>query len=261
MSKIVRLESPPIVEALIDIKCVSPEPFNYDIARKSIASIGYNDGQVDDVRVIKSSYQVNQETLEMVGNSENTLIGVLLRSEVNKKVVQFRSDGFIYSKLAPYESWTDLLDEFTKCWETYSGICKPDSITRIALRYINQIDLSVDKQGKLDINTYFTVAPQVPEPNVGDGIELPQSVGAYLSRVILPRADIDAVAIITQSMEVNKAQDNEIIPFILDIDIYVEKNINAQATDKVKSCLADLHDYKNDIFFSHVSDTCLEQYK
>jgi len=67
--------------------------------------------------------------------------GYLFQSPIEKKIVQARIDGYTFNKLKPYESWDSFRTEARKLWNIYFQITKPVRITRIALRYINRIEI------------------------------------------------------------------------------------------------------------------------
>ena len=65
--------------------------------------------------------------------------GVRLTSEDGRQVAQLRTDGFSFSRLAPYEDWSTFFAEAGRLWGAYIDIAEPRRTTGVAVRYINQI--------------------------------------------------------------------------------------------------------------------------
>lgn len=99
------------------------------------------------------------------------LQGVFFTSEDDKQTAQLRVDGFTLNRLKPYPNWDDLFSQAKMLWTLYIGVAQPVAVTRLALRYINHIQLPRETE---DLSRYLRVPPQVPA-------ELPQDVGAFLT--------------------------------------------------------------------------------
>jgi uncharacterized protein (TIGR04255 family) len=67
--------------------------------------------------------------------------GYIFHSKNENKIVQARLDGFTFNKLRAYEDWNKFHSEARELWELYDKIIKPISVDRIALRYINRIEI------------------------------------------------------------------------------------------------------------------------
>ena len=85
-----------------------------------------------------------------IGFSDQTLIsesidlgidGFLNWSTDEKQVIQFRLDGYSFSRLKPYQSWDEHFPEVIKNWNIYSENVFPIRIKRIAIRFINVIEI------------------------------------------------------------------------------------------------------------------------
>ncbi|MFQ5787653.1 MAG: TIGR04255 family protein [Thermodesulfobacteriota bacterium] len=164
-----------------------------------------------------------------------------------KQIVQARLDGFTFSRLKPYIKWNDLRDEAHKLWRLYQEATSPESITRVALRYINNLNIPLPIR---DFGDYLTAPPTIPEG-------LPQGVGSFLTRVVMLEPSIGANAIITQALE-QIAPGRA--PIILDIDVFKlqEKGIEEkEAWDTIEK----LRHFKNKIFFKSITNRLKEMYQ
>jgi uncharacterized protein (TIGR04255 family) len=157
--------------------------------------------------------------------------------------------GFTFSRLKPYISWQQLRDEARRIWDYYKEVTSAELITRVALRYINNLNIPVPEH-ELKFHDYLTAPPAVP-----DGI--PQAISEFVTRVVVPVPSLNANAIITQALEpISKPK---FLPLILDIDVF-RFNPDGIEEDPWK-ILESLRVFKNKIFFNSITNTLEEMYK
>lgn len=185
-------------------------------------------------------------TNELVTTTLDKELGFRAFSEDGLQVAQFREDGFTFSRLAPYESWEDFLKEAQRLWALYLDLAKPEFITRVAVRYINELRLPLPLT---DFNEYLVSPPDVP-----DG--LPQGLSSFLTRLVIPNPEINAVAIVTQALDGASAQ---FATIILDIDVFQDTEVDI-GSNTYWQTLKDLRDYKNNIFFKSITEKAKELY-
>ncbi len=242
------LNNAPITEALVDIRVKLPPSLDVD----RLEEIG---------ELISSQYPKKKKRMRFEGqikfdpkeekppehkDTASWIDGYMYASEDDKYVVQVGIDGFTLSRLKPYETWEKLRDEAYKLWEFYVKISSPEIISRVALRYINKLALPLSMR---DFNEYLTSPPTVSE-------NLPQKLASFLVRVIMPEESIKAFAIITQSF---KSIEKNIVPVILDIDVFKEEEFEIDKKDAWNTIEA-LHNFKNDIFFESITEKTKELY-
>ncbi|MFQ5754325.1 MAG: TIGR04255 family protein, partial [bacterium] len=171
-----------------------------------------------------------------------------------KQIVQTRLDGFTLSRLQPYIKWEQLRDEAQRLWRFYAEITSPESITRVAVRYINNLKIPMPIK---DFGDFLTAPPIVPEG-------LPQGVSSFLSRIVINEPSIDANAIITQALEAIEAIIDtkvKVLPVILDIDVFKQKQKQSFEEHEIWETLEKLRHFKNEIFFKSITDKLKEMYK
>jgi uncharacterized protein (TIGR04255 family) len=207
----------PITEALIDIRINLPQEI--DIARlKTIhASISKEYPQVKERVKGEFKFKLVEKSVETTPVS---VYGFQYISSDGKQVVQARLDGFTFSRLKPYEIWENLRKEAYRLWEIYASLFSPERITRVALRYINCLEIPL--LPSIEFKDYLVTPPEVPK-------ELPQVINSFLTRVVIPIPSLGATAIIIQAFE--GTSDPSIIPIILDIDVFREAQFNANGKD------------------------------
>ncbi len=180
---------------------------------------------------------------ESIETSHKSLgpIGYRFESDDKKQVLQLQLDGFTMNRLKadPQESWPgwdNVKDEARRAWNLYVEVVSPLEITRLGVRYINQI---VIPAASVKLEDYLTAAPSLPK-------DLPfQDFDQYLSRMVVNIPDSAAKAIITQLPA--EAQIPGFTTLILDIDVFSEERV-ALDSAKIWGTLDQLRELKNTIF-------------
>jgi uncharacterized protein (TIGR04255 family) len=148
--------------------------------------------------------------------------------------------------LTPYMDWAHIRDSAKRLWELYVSSVKPTSVTRLAVRYINALPIPLPVP---ELNDYFTAAPEVPST-------LPQMMRAFLQRVVIfDEATNTFVTIIQASDEDAEARSltNQAIIFF-DIDAYQQVNLGSNDSNAVWGKFEELRDFKNRVFFEHITE-------
>lgn len=239
----------PITEAILDIKARLPDGADLTIFDEFQENIKarYKD------RKTKHSFET--EFRFSPGKDETTPIvpkekieGYLFHSNNENKIVQAKLDGFTFNKLKPYENWEKFHSEARELWELFSKIVKPISVDRIALRYINRIEIPFPFD---DFSEYILTNPQIAP-------ELPQSLSHFLMRIEIPNNEIGAIAIITQTMQ--KPTESQKLPLIFDIDVIKTGNYSGKESEMWKDFNL-LRQFKNEIFFKSITEKTKELFK
>jgi uncharacterized protein (TIGR04255 family) len=176
--------------------------------------------------------------------------GYLFQSRDGKRIVQARLDGFSFNQLKPYDTWEALRDEAKQLWARYVDIARPEIVKRIALRYINRMDLPLPFT---DFSDYVRIAPEI-----APGI--PQGVQNFFLRLEIPYPS-GALAIVTETLQppADPAQART-LPLILDIDVIRIEDSNAPFVD-IWEKFEELRKIKNDIFFSTIKPRAEELFR
>ena len=235
----------PITEALIDIQVDLPP--------------GFAPGQLEQFHVsIASEYPIKRKGFEVqvqgeFGESQagparttQTLRGFAFGSADGTQVVQVRRDGFTFSRLSPYETWERLRTEARRLWEFYRSEFNPVQMTRVAVRYINQINIPLPMG---DFADYLRTTPQVSP-------DLEQGLSNFFMRLEQPQDDIGAYLVLTEAMVPAAAltpMATAVCPVVLDIDVF-GRDLKLTADKEVWDFLELLRYRKNDIFEGCITD-------
>lgn len=247
MKKHITFLKPPIHEALIDIRVEFPHGYD-DVSPfeeyHELVKDRFPDKQKK--MAFEAKFQLVEAQLTADSAPAKSL-GYLFLSKKENKIVQARLDGFTFNKLTPYENWEAFKKEAAELWDKYYEKYRPVKITRVALRYINKIEIPVPMR---DFNDYILTVPAIPNG-------LPQSLSSYLLRIQIPNPNINATAIITQTFEQPTPKQ---LPFIFDIDVFIQTNFTDN-NPEIWNMFEKLRDFKNDIFFENITDTTMELFK
>lgn len=247
MTKQRHLKNAPIIEALIDIQVKLPS--NINISNIDAIHERISTQYPKKIERIKGNFIFQIANNSVPPSSDLSIIGYMCSSTDEKQIVQIRLDGFTFSRLKPYASWEDLRDEARRLWEIYTDVAKPEQITRLAVRYINRLELPLP----LKFNQYLVAPPIIPP-------DLPQAVSSFLSRIVIPIQNTKITTVITQALEPPTSE--KIVPIILDIDVFEEltKMIVEDREQNAKLIWDKLEQFrntKNQTFFASLTEEAI----
>lgn len=238
----------PIVEGLIDIQAKPRQGISLNDLVAFGDRIKSSYPTVKDLREIKAQIPIGQDSTVSPAVAA-TLVGYRFERQSPPFVVHARVEELLVSRLKPYDTWDNLLAEAKSLWREYCEICKPEVITRIATRYINRIELPMEK---LDFDDYLAAPPLIPKG-------LPQTIEHFLTRIVVPDKESGAHVAISQVLDAPNPQ-TRTIPVLIDIDVYKETDLPV-GSDELWIFLGKMRDLKNKAFFDSVRDKALELFR
>lgn len=245
MIAIRHLPNAPIKEALIDIQVALPEKVQTEKLHSGYEQIAdlYPNHKImhqDELGVHHDEGHPTRITLE------HTVVGYRYTSLDGRRVAQFRTDGFTFSRLEPYDTWDEMKNEAARLWKTYAESVTPNPITRIATRYINLLKLPLNAK----LNEYLVAPPVIPKG-------LDQNLSSFLTRIEIHMQSIEAHGILTQHLE-GAREDHA--PVVLDIDVFVAGQFDPHRGE-FWECLDQLRTFKNTVFFESITDKTAELFR
>lgn len=234
-----KYEYAPIKEAIFDIR---------------IDNIGSS--TIDDLEklhsLVSKEYPTKKKQINFTGKIEfkegkpltnetgSEIRGFFFINTKGNRQVQFRLDGFTFNMLNPYSEWSDFSTEALRLWKIYQKNLAPKNVIRIALRYINRIELQLPITSFQD---YFINIPPIPKC-------LPQSINNFFMQINVPCDKDGTGVIITETVE---PEVNNKLPFILDIDAYKVYLKNSEF-DYLKTEFNKLRNLKNQTFEDSITE-------
>ena len=239
------LPNAPIKEALIDIQVALPEKVKIEALNSKYAQIA---GQYPKQEILqRGEFGLHSdESHQSKVTIDHTVVGYRYTSGDGRRVVQFRVDGFTFSRLEPYGTWEDMKGEAVGLWKIYADSVSPNPVTRIATRYINLLKLPPNTE----LKEYLTAPPTIPEG-------LNQELSSFLTRVEIHEPSIGAHGILTQALE-GALEDHA--PVVLDIDVFIARPFDTQ-DEEFWFYLDQLRDFKNTVFFESITEKAAELFQ
>ena len=240
----------PITEAILDIRVDLPN----DVSLETLEKI-YDRDDIKKRFPVKKTRESYAGKVELSPSGKISAFpasggpdGYFFQSPTEKKIVQVRLDGYTFNKLKPYKDWETLKSEAHELWDIYCQIVNPVNITRIALRYINRIEVPMPMK---DFKEYIVTSPEIAPG-------LPQELSQFFMRLEVPKPDIQATAIISQTMK--PITEDYRLPLILDIDVISEINTESEK-EEIWNKLEQLREFKNEIFHKSTTEKAKELFK
>ena len=237
----------PITEALFEIKTKLP-------SSASLSSLEGLHPQIESDYPTKKPRTTWESTIEFKAEKEpitkNTsrVDGYFFGSTDKKQVVQYRLDGFTFSRLHPYTKWEKVYEEARRLWDIYRMGVKPVHVTQLAVRYINSIEIP---SKDFEFEEYFPEPPRVPRG-------LPQLIDNFFTRLEIPFPEEGARAIVIQTPSPKKSPTTTVI--LLDIAVFTEVEFSPDVPELWDS-FRNLRKIKNNIFFSSLTEKTKELFR
>jgi uncharacterized protein (TIGR04255 family) len=153
------------------------------------------------------------KTLVSSATTSNTLLGFAYKSEDEKQVYQFRTDGFTHNRLAPYKEWDLFVAEARRLWQVYKNVVKPQTVELVGLNYINEISIPFG----VDFSEYVKTYIEVPSG-------LPQSLNTFTFGYQVTIPDDEGFLYISQGYGVPKKEG--FVNLILNIQAFKQINLS-----------------------------------
>jgi uncharacterized protein (TIGR04255 family) len=241
------LKRAPITEAIIDFRVAVPKEFDPARFLTLKDQLGDHYPSIQEMRGAEAGIELGAGKLATHARDLGPR-GFLFKSADGLNIAQFRVDGFTLNRLKPYTSWEQVFPEARRLWKLYVERISPESVSRLALRYINHLRIPLPME---DFSQYLTSPPVVPP-------DLPQAISRFLTRVALLDPESGLEANVTQVME--GGLDPNSVTVILDIDAYKVGEFDPHGAD-ASQVLEVLHVFKNRIFFGSLTDLALREYE
>jgi uncharacterized protein (TIGR04255 family) len=239
----------PITEAILDIR-VAPRSETSGLLDELAAFIKVHADAYPDVReqvLGKTSIILEGDALPQT-SSQAARNGFVAFTGDHGRAMQARLDGFSASKLAPYIDWCDLRREALSLWTDYRNAVNPVLITRIALRYINRINIPLPI---FDFKDYIRTTPEVSP-------ELPQGISRFFMQLHLPQPDLDVMCILNTAML--PPIHPETVSILFDIDLFKTASV-PQEDQEICLLLEKMRKRKNLIFEGSITNKTRELFR
>lgn len=230
-------KKPPIVEALIDIQVQLGDNSHANLLEKLYEKIKADYPKKESILLKTAQIDVQKEQTSFI----NTEAGLKLSSLDKKYIAQIKNTGITFSIVNAYHGWNDLYEKAKKLWSEFYTVMKPVKITRVAVRYINRIDIPALK---FDLEEYFNVCPKAFDI----------ALSGFFLQIQIPQAE-GGLAIVHQTATV-PAQAG-FTSILLDLDIFDFQDFQPES-DEFWKRIDILRDQKDKLFENCITDKTRE---
>lgn len=240
----------PIVEAVIDIRARAVAALEEALVKPQL------EAKLNGYEFLDSQREIQQEFTVETGKPLSTMIrdlgwkGLRFQSTDKKHIAQFNRDGFVFSRLEPYESWEQLYEEGMRLWSVYIELAQPVEVHRIGLRYINRIQLPPDE---LRFEDYLEPAPVPPK-----GLDLP--FHGFMHQDTLAVPDYPYAINVIRTIQPPSAPGSAGLGLILDIDVFTTQGLELDKA-ALEQRLLEMRWLKNKVFFGSVTPNALKLFQ
>jgi len=234
----------PITEAIIDLRVMPYPNLELDTLKQLCEDTIAEYPRVDPTIEVAGTIQI-QPGVSASASAQQEQTGYRSISSDGKLVCQRQLQGFTFSRLAPYESWGPFRDIARSLWSVYRDATRPRRVTRLAIRYVNRINVP---KASAELKDYFRTLPEISS-------DLPQTIDGFFMQVQLPLDDIEASVILNHTIV--PPTERNVISVILDVDLFCEDTV-PNDDGGIWDYFETLHTRKNEIFEACITEKTRE---
>lgn len=236
----------PITEAVIDLRIEEPIDGGLSSLNNFERSIQGQYLKSDEIVNFEGRFEISKGETSIASNS--TVLGYRFPSADNRQIVQARLDGFSLIRLAPYQKWEIFRDEARRLWNLYQVATNTKTVTRVAVRYINRLDLPLPLT---DLKEYLLTVPEISP-------KLSQALSDYFMRLEIPQEDVRGTLVLIEAI-ISPSKEN-LVSVLLDIDLFSNSAFSS-TEDDLWNLLEVFRIRKNEIFEACITDKTRELLK
>jgi len=237
----------PITEALVDLRVSYPAPRDLQTLKSLGDRLGNSYPHTAARDMFQAEFKVGGSA-----QSHQTTVGYIFHTADRSQAVQARQDGFTFSRFAPYETWDTLVAEAMRLWALFVQVTGPERVTRVAVRYINQLNLPLESNTDLDFEKYLKTIPVI-------GSDAGQMLESFFMRLILPQADLGATLVLSEALIPPRIP--RTVAVILDLDLFREGLSIDPGSEEIWRILDSFRSRKNTYFEASITDLTRELFK
>lgn len=233
------LRRAPIVEAVIHWRARSEKPLEPQELRRQLAEV------LPDYPTINSQHALHVESAASPEGStvsrRDEWIGFHVTSADGRNIAQFARNGFVFSRISPYEDWDRFSAEAKRLWQIYVDLARPSGIERLGVRFINRIT-PIDPSSLSEV---LSLPPHAP-----NGLELP--ISEFLNRILFEVPGHPYRIHVIQTIQPPTPQETTENSAILDIDVFTTQTVEMDNI-AIDRHLSHMRWLKNKAFYSLVT--------
>jgi uncharacterized protein (TIGR04255 family) len=243
-----QLEPCPIIEAVIDVRCDMPPGFDL-AALEEPARVAYGDSYGTLQRHFVQTHRLEVHGEPSTVFAEEGLEGLQFLQADGRQLVQVKTVGFSFNRLAPYTSLDDYLAELERTWRLFVGLTAPVLVREVRLRYINRLLLPI-VAGQVEFNEYLRISPRLPDE---ERLAFVTFFNQYTAVEVETGYQINTVLTL-------QASEPARLPLIFDIEVLARGSNEPSDWGWIRGKVDELRSLKNRVFKNTLTNKCLSLY-
>jgi uncharacterized protein (TIGR04255 family) len=246
-----KLKNPPIVEAVLDIDCDLPP--NKQLAKlEQTAQEQFTDHypKPRKMYVLQHKFEAKPDGTSNVSVMNEGVRSLQFLKDDEKQLVQVRTQGFSFNRLAPYSSLDDYLPEIERTWRLYVKLAEPVQVRTIRLRYINRILIPLTK-GSIELEAYFKTGPRLPDE------EKLKLLGFLIQHSAI---EVDTEFQVNTVLTLQRHERSE-LPIIFDNCVAAPGSEDPEDWSGILGKIRDLRTLKNHVFERTLTKECMKLFQ
>jgi uncharacterized protein (TIGR04255 family) len=248
--KFPQLARAPIAEAVIEMRARAAAPWDEAGIRGKLAPLLQGYPIVESQSEFEHALQVGPGQDMVQTHRDLGWRGLRRESADHVHIAQFNRDGFVFSRLRPYDHWEQFHGEAMRLWNIYRDFARPSAVQRLGLRFINRIELPVDGPRPEDYLRMPAEALKV----------LPLSRSGFFHRDVLGVPGYPYIVTIVRTVQPLQAGGSKGYGLLLDIDVFSTEPFDLR-DDLLSQRLVEMRWLKNKAFFGSITEQALESFQ
>jgi uncharacterized protein (TIGR04255 family) len=237
------LKTAPITEAVIDLRVATSVPFTPEVLQRWRDAFAPSFPKIEEQRKLEGLVELVDGGLRQ-SMSDHGVRRLVMRSEDRGEAVIVSDNGFAFSKLRPYTDWPHVFASARDLWALYARTAEPESLTRLAVRYINHFGIP----SASSLGDYLEAPPALP-------VTVAMSeVDNLFRRLVLRETETDIETVVVQAIDFGGGE----VTVVLDIDSSLSGSF--VPNDEVWTHFEELRAAKNRIFFGSITRRAEEEF-
>jgi uncharacterized protein (TIGR04255 family) len=245
-----RLAHAPIAEAVIEMRARAEVPFEESTVRGRLVPLLSAYPQIESQSEFEHEMQFGLGREPVQTHRDLGWKGLRCESADHVHIVQFNRDGFVFSRLRPYDHWEQFYGEAIRLWNVHRDIAHPSEIQRLGLRFINRIELPLDGPRPDD---YLHMPPEVLTG-------LPLSRSGFFHRDVLGVPGYPYIVTIVRTVQPIQTGVSKRFGLLLDIDVFSTEPFDLR-DELLTQRLTEMRWLKNKAFFGSITERALESFQ
>lgn len=180
---------------------------------------------------------------------ENRWDGYRLETADKLQVAQYTRNGFVFSRLKPYQDWDCFESEALRLWNIYCELTEPREIERLGVRFINSIT-PIQVSHLSDLLEF--------PPTSSGKLMLPLKNFMHQNLLEIPNRPYNLNVI--QTIQPISPSQSQVFAIILDLDVFTTESMDI-IVEVQQERLQEMRWIKNKAFFSLLTPQAIKQFQ